>query len=68
LTMSAGGGTATVATPGAALGQAHTLLSVGGAFAGSRNLVVRIVRDSGNAADTYAGIAHLYGVIVERAA
>jgi len=68
LTMAAGGGTATVATPGAALAQAHTLLSTGGAFTGSRNLVVRIVRDSGNAADTYAGTAHLYGVVIERAA
>lgn len=68
LTMAAGGGTATVATPGAALAQTHTLLSSSGSFTGSRNLVLRIVRDAGNAADTYAGTAHLYGVVIERAA
>jgi hypothetical protein len=61
--------------PTAAYAEAHTLVLPLAGFnlgatplLGLRSTVIRVARAGADALDTYAGTAHLYGVVLERGA
>ncbi|TFB96511.1 MULTISPECIES: SGNH/GDSL hydrolase family protein [unclassified Cryobacterium] len=75
MTMATGAAPVAGVAPTAAFAEAHTLVSPywsmipsTAPMMGPRHTVIRVGRSGGNAADTYAGTAHLYGVILERCA
>lgn len=73
LTPSNGSGVV-CAAPTVAYAQAHSLIEQKVQFVpstspllGPREVHLQVARAAGNASDTYAGTAHLYGVVLERA-